>query len=117
MKILVIEDSRDMLTIYEYALEKHGHEVVTATSRPSNGVLPVDVAIVDYQLKHETGADVVQALREDQPDLPVVYATAATGAKVLESLDSDNRTTIVRKPFAINDLFEAINCVIKGSCD
>jgi CheY-like chemotaxis protein len=66
--LLLVDDERDQLDMYTYALVGYGARVRTATNvREAVEVLeraPVDVAVCDLTLGGEGGLDFVRALRE-----------------------------------------------------
>ena len=89
-KILVIEDNEQNLYLVQFILEKHGHEVSTATNG-RQGIelaanLKPDLILLDIQLPVMDGYTVAHNLRLN-PDLqttPIVAVTsyAMTGDKI-----------------------------------
>ncbi|RKH43781.1 response regulator [Corallococcus sicarius] len=78
--LLFLEDDRDLQTLVCAFLREKGYQVVPARSAAeARAVLqarPVDAAIVDGLLPGMTGADFIRELRQTQPGLPVLFASA-----------------------------------------
>ena len=80
MKILLIDDERNISRMVSVALETEGHETVAVES--SAGALrhlqktPFDVALLDLRLGQEDGLEVLAQLRRADAGLAVVLITA-----------------------------------------
>lgn len=80
MRILVIDDERNIARMLSVSLEADGHEVVATES--GSGALrqvqkfPFDVAFLDLRLGQEDGLDVLAQLRRADSGLAVVIITA-----------------------------------------
>ena len=119
IRILIIEDEPDMLLGLEHNLKYEGFAVSTATTgrqgldawkaeRP-------DLVLLDVMLPEMNGFDVLEAIRADDPDLPVILITA----KGLEmdkvrgfGLGADDYVT---KPFSVRELLARITAVLRRS--
>lgn len=80
IRILAVDDDRDLLESYQYLLEVEGHSVVTALdSRQAEAAMQqhvFDVALVDLKIKAEDGLDLAGRLRSIDPLLQIVIITA-----------------------------------------
>ncbi|RKH62167.1 response regulator [Corallococcus llansteffanensis] len=78
--LLFLEDDRDLQTLVCAFLREKGYEIAPARSAAeARAVLQarrVDAAIVDGLLPGMTGADFIRELRQTQPGLPVLFASA-----------------------------------------
>ncbi|GAA0597396.1 response regulator [Caenispirillum bisanense] len=79
-RILVVDDDLLVLMGTTALLEDMGHEVLEAASGPEALEIvreepELDLVITDYAMPGMTGFDLIQALREDRPGLPVILAT------------------------------------------
>ena len=80
MRILLIDDERNIARMLSVALEADGHEVAAVES--SSGALrqvqkaPFDVAFLDLRLGHEDGLEVLAKLRQADAGLAIVIITA-----------------------------------------
>lgn len=78
-KVLVLDDVMDAVVLIKRILERKGHEVVTFTEEEDaleharNNV--VDLAILDIKLKKMTGVEVLEELKEVNPDIRVIMLT------------------------------------------
>lgn len=120
MKVLVVEDSTDMVSLYRYALTRRGHQVVaiqvdTATldDAARTAVETADVAVIDYSLAEQTGVEALVDLREVRPDLPAVFVTAASGREQLDNIEATG-CCLIRKPFSLQELETAIVSIRDG---
>ena len=78
-RILLLEDSPDLLRLLEHRLSRAGYEVLTAGDAVEAGRLvvaqPPDLIIADIQLPYMNGDEFVAALRADPAvrDIPVIF--------------------------------------------
>lgn len=111
-RILVIDDQNDVRAVISMVLQVNSFDVVEAATAAA-GLKAFedghfDVVIVDILLDDAMGYDVIAALRDRAPDLPVV---AVSG---LMSLDLDMQmaklpnVVCLRKPFRPSELIGAI---------
>jgi len=111
-RILVIDDQTDVRAVICMVLQVNRFQVVEAASAAAGlkafAEGRFDVVVVDILLEDAMGYDVITALRERVPDVPIV---AVSG---LISLDLDVQTAnlsnvvCVRKPFRPSELIRAI---------
>lgn len=82
-KVAIVDDIKDIITIYSKALEKHGHEVIfTSTSGEEivkavkDGELyDLDVVIMDYRMKGINGLEAAREILRQKPDIKIIMAT------------------------------------------
>lgn len=79
-RLLLVDDERDLRTLYAEELSDEGHEVKTAGTRAEALELlnrfHFDLLILDIQLDKESGLDLLQQLVGEKRDLPVILCTA-----------------------------------------
>jgi PAS domain S-box-containing protein len=108
LRILAVDDDGLILTTMVMLLEIMGHEPVEASSgEQALKVLhdnEVDLVITDYAMPGMSGAELVEAIRQQWPDLPVIVASgyAEAGAGNL-------RVDRLSKPYGRQELSEAIH--------
>ncbi|WP_141332400.1 response regulator transcription factor, partial [Myxococcus sp. AB025B] len=113
--LLFLEDDKDLQSLVCAFLREKGFRVETArTAAEARAVLakvPVDAAIVDGLLPGVTGADFIRELRGQQPDLPVLFASAFW--KDLKSHELLTRqlkvARIIHKPYRPDELYLWVN--------
>jgi DNA-binding NtrC family response regulator len=78
--LLVVEDDPLQRKLIKENLEQEGYSVFEAENKHGSleiiTEMPIDVAIVDFQLDGETGLDVIQAVLERNPLITPVMVTA-----------------------------------------
>lgn len=116
-KICFVEDEIDLQTVVKMYLEKAGYDVVTFT-KGSDAINYIghDVAvwILDIMLGDDVnGYDVIKAIREKYPDVPVIFTSARDQDldRILGlELGSDDYIT---KPYSSKELVLRVNNIIK----
>jgi EAL domain-containing protein (putative c-di-GMP-specific phosphodiesterase class I) len=91
-RVLIVDDEQAILRAYSRVLAGHGYTVSTASSGELAlellGQDPVDVVISDLTMPGMTGIEFLRAVRERDPDLPVILMTACpsteSAARALE---------------------------------
>ena len=66
-----------------------------------------DLMLVDYAMPGMTGAEVARRARETHAHMPIVFASGYAETAALENVLDEN-TLILRKPFRLGDLQDAI---------
>lgn len=102
MKILLVDDELDMLTIIRLFLEKEGYEVRTATNGSDAREIfqneMIELVVLDWMLPVEDGISICRALKK-QKDVPIILLTAKSEIEdELVALES-GADDFVRKPF------------------
>ncbi len=109
--ILIVDDDIDVRRFLTDSLDAFGYKVVQAENG-SEGlaalerVMP-DMMIVDYAMPGMTGAEMAQKARVMHPKLPIVFASGYAETSALENV-ADDKTLILRKPFRIAELQDAV---------
>jgi DNA-binding response OmpR family regulator len=80
MKILVVDDEKNILKLYQAELEDEGYSVVTANSgREAMDVFESenpDLVTLDILMPDMDGIQVLRQMKERKPDIPVIMLTA-----------------------------------------
>ncbi len=119
VKILIVDDEEDILTLLEYNLEKAGFEVISAKDGPEAIELTKKknpaLIILDIMLPSMEGTEVCKAIKRDDTTrhIPIIMLTAK-GEEVdrivgLE-LGADDYIT---KPFSPRELVLRVKAVLK----
>ncbi len=117
MRILVVEDERPIAEFIEQGLEAEGYAVATAADGDEGlaRALSGDFALVllDLLLPKRSGLDVLERIRAEDPELPVILLTALgeTEDKV-EGLDL-GANDYLTKPFAFEELLARIRTQLR----
>lgn len=79
-KILFVDDEASLRLLYSEEFSEEGYEVVTAANcREASSLLEardIDLAVLDIQIKQESGLEMLQKIVQDQKDLPVILCSA-----------------------------------------
>jgi two-component system OmpR family response regulator len=107
--LLIVDDEEDVLGVLAEYLTTIGYRVIpAATGREALEKLrtaaPFDVAVVDWTLPDIGGKEVIQAIRERQPDCCIVVTTGHGAEVVNEAYAGVVAGSIVRKPFTMRTL-------------
>lgn len=108
MRVLVVEDHRELLDLVERALRADGHSVETAgTLAEAIDRLrqrPADVLVLDLALPDGSGFDLCRSLRRAGVNTPILLITAhAPVRRRVEGLDA-GADDFLGKPFALAEL-------------
>jgi DNA-binding response OmpR family regulator len=108
VEILVVEDEEAIADFLQRGLEAEGHTVLTAADGLEGERLAlgtgVDLVILDRMLPGRDGIEVLEAIREAKPSLPVLMLTArGEVADRVEGLDA-GATDYIAKPFSFEEL-------------
>jgi DNA-binding response OmpR family regulator len=119
--ILVIEDEPGIVDFLQRGLSTYGYEVLTAldglTGTETALEQPVDLVVLDLMLPGRSGMDVLAAIRERKPGLPVIALTARS--------DLDDRVAgldaglvdYLGKPFSLRELAARIRAQLRASLE
>jgi CheY-like chemotaxis protein len=107
LRVLLTDDSRDVLVMVEAFLRKDGFTVETANG---GGVAMAalgagrrfDVLVTDYMMAGMTGVELIRRAREVQPGLPALVITGY--AEVTEFMTGLPKAALLLKPFQRYDL-------------
>jgi PAS domain S-box-containing protein len=105
--VLVIDDEDLVRGAVTRMIEDLGYATITATNGPAGLAIienmPVDAVVVDLTLPQMTCAEVVTALREHRPDLPIIQCSGFACER-----RGDHAITYLPKPFQIDALEQAL---------
>ena len=110
MKVLVVDDSKDMTDIVRMMIENNNHQVLTANDG-ENGYLAYlhfqpDLVVTDIQMPGKTGFQLMTKIRNHNPSIKAIYMTGDPARFLLRLKEEKNRhqVDILCKPFSINEL-------------
>jgi signal transduction histidine kinase/ActR/RegA family two-component response regulator len=117
--ILVVEDDPDVRRVIVECLSLIGYNV-TEAANGSEALAALaqakpDLLVVDYAMPDMTGAEVISEARKMVGDLPVILATGYADMAAVERLAG--KPKILRKPFDIAQLGDAVSTVLEAARD
>ncbi len=112
-KVLIVDDSVDLLRILETGLRRIGHDVRAAANREqAYTVAPdfcPDVLIVDWKLANQMdGIALTQVLRARLPELPAILITGYPSETLERDAAAEGIWPVLTKPLEWAELKEAI---------
>jgi CheY-like chemotaxis protein len=111
MRILVADDSPQLVLLYRAVLEDAGYEVVSASSGTAAIAAaestPIDAAVLDVLMPGVSGDAIAERLRLRNPQLPVLLMTGEHGEQFVHG----SPVPVLRKPFAPEELVRAVEAL------
>lgn len=110
MKILIVDDNRDLADGLAVVLENEGHEVRVAYRADRGmelfrGERP-DVLLLDVKLPDQSGVDVFRILHREDPDARIIVMTGYRLEQLLAEVVEEGAVAVLRKPFSMELLLE-----------
>jgi two-component system, cell cycle sensor histidine kinase and response regulator CckA len=103
--ILVVEDDAAVLTIAVRVLERHGYSVLQAPSGEDAIEIarayaqPIHAIITDIVMPKMTGPQVAAILRDQRPELRVLYMSGYTDRAIVHQQRLEESRAFLQKPF------------------
>jgi len=120
--ILVIDDEAPVRATMRRVLERHGYEVAEAPNGrealKAVGTTGCDLVITDINMPEMDGIEVIMALSERRPGLPIIAISGGGRLPkdlLLTSADMLGAVTTLAKPFDIPDLIGAVERALAES--
>lgn len=117
-RILVVDDNQELLSLLTQLFEEAGYEVIGA-SRGKQAVelakaQPPAAAVLDILLPDMMGYHLADALRKDNPQLPLLFITGVFkgGKHAVEARTKYQAAGYFEKPFEAQKLLEAMTKVL-----
>ncbi len=110
MKILIVDDNQSVASVIQLMLELEGYEVRSARSGPDGYVAYLqfhpDLVITDIQMPGENGFELMNHIREHDPEVKTIYMSG--NLSLYYSLLNDEKTrypiNFLNKPFSRAEL-------------
>lgn len=112
-RIVIVDDDATSVQFLTKLVANLGHEVETfhfgADAIRRGREAPPDLLITDWLLKDQLdGADVVQAFREESPDLPVIVISGLPRHDLSAAIRQLGNATLIEKPIDFGTLASRI---------
>jgi DNA-binding response OmpR family regulator len=118
-RILVVDDQADVRAMIAMVLRIHHFEVIEAASAAAGlkafEEATFDLAIVDIFLSGSNGYELIVAMRERAPSLPVVAISGMTALEFVAENPELANVVDLQKPFRPNELMTAIQKALATS--
>jgi GAF domain-containing protein/CheY-like chemotaxis protein len=118
--IMVVEDDDRVRAVSADALRELGYTVIEAADaaealRIVEGGQVISLLFTDVVMPGMSGRELVDRLRENGIDVPVLYTTGYTRNAIVHNGTLEPHTQLLTKPFTIEDLASKIRLVLDAS--
>ncbi|HWZ48873.1 MAG TPA: response regulator, partial [Herbaspirillum sp.] len=116
LRILVVEDDSEVRQFMVESLEMLGYQVGAAADGVA-GLMAIkkeapDLLIVDFLMPDMNGAQVIAAVTEILPALPIIVATGYADMRAIDEVIGNNY--VLRKPFQISELAKLVSTALSS---
>ena len=116
LRVLVVEDDREIRALVQASLSVEGFEVQTAASLSEAAAMlrhsPPDVIVLDLGLPDGDGVSLVQAVRKNQSTPIIVVSARHQEAQKIRLLDA-GADDYLTKPFSVGELLARIRVALR----
>ena len=118
VRILIVDDSKLSRKMLRKTLEAGGHTVIEAQdglqALEVYSLQPPDLVLLDMVMEGMHGIEVLQKLKELDPNARVVLATADVQLQTASSAKQAGALGLVKKPFQDNVILSAVENALSG---
>ena len=112
LKILIVDDSPEVVDILAQLCDYRVHEVFCAKDGADGLILSraepdIDMVFTDYKMPKMDGAEITKRIKDGYQDLPVVLVTGSVVVTDSE-LESAGFDEVVHKPFELKIIADSI---------
>lgn len=117
-KVLIVDDSGLARRLTRQFVEELGHSVEEASDGPQALERYVlnrhDVVVLDMVMHGMYGLEVLNKLRELNPDVPVIVVTADIQKSTRDEVKAAGAAAIIHKPLKRDELAVVLDTVLSG---
>lgn len=119
MRVLLVEDHRQVRHVVARALRGAGYDVCDVESglaaRELAALERVDAAVIDISLPGEMhGVGFGRWLRQAWGDVPIVFVTGLMDWEMPEPVQQDTGTRLLHKPFGAIEIVGLVNTLVSA---
>lgn len=115
-KIVIVDDSPDLLEVLKYFLEEKGYEVYTvATQHDLETIIrsfSPDLIILDIFLQSEDGREICKDLRRHEETKYLCILLFSASPRALANYKDYGADGYLEKPFGLNEIVEKIEATL-----
>ncbi len=120
-KIVIIDDSQDLLDVLRFFLVQRGYEVETASTEKDLTSLirtfSPDLVILDIYLQGEDGREICKKLRSHIKTKYLCILMFSASAKKLSDYKEYGADGFIEKPFGLNEVIDEIESALERCKD
>lgn len=113
-KILVVDDSNDLLEVFTFFLKRKGYEVKSASSKDTvKSALSVfipDLILMDVILDGGDGRELCKEIKEKNKNIPIILISG--NPEFLKDYEECKADAIIEKPFNLAEVTMKVNEVL-----
>jgi len=115
--ILVVDDDKNQRNMLAFALRDRGYEVAAVDSGAAALELAKTkefaAAVCDIMMPGVNGVDTLKGLKQLQPSLPVIMATAYATSALASASMKNGAFGYIAKPYELKELFEVLSNAVR----
>ena len=117
-KIVIVDDSKDLLDILKYYLEEKGYEVEVASRKKDllsiiKSFTP-DLLVLDIFLQGEDGRNICKDLKTHKETENMCILMFSASPKALGNYKEYGADGFIEKPFGLDEIIEKIEATIES---
>jgi DNA-binding response OmpR family regulator len=117
VKILVVDDEKDLCEILQFNLESEGYEVETANSAEEALRKPIgefDLILLDVMMGGMSGFKAADTIRKQKMiDVPIIFITAKSSENDMLTGFNIGADDFIQKPFSVKEVIARVKAVLK----
>jgi len=117
VKILVVDDEKDLCEILQFNLESEGYEVETAFSAEDALRKPLaefDLILLDVMMGGMSGFKAADTIRKQKLlDIPIIFITAKSSENDMLTGFNIGADDFIQKPFSVKEVIARVKAVLK----
>jgi len=113
-EILLVEDDEDQRIFLEAYLRKKGQAVVSAEDGAQGLTLylsnqsQIQLVVTDYGMPNLTGGELIQAIRNQDGNLPIILTTGDADTPAVKRLSAQYAIELIAKPYSLSEIVKRI---------
>ena len=118
MKILIVEDDKDICEILEFNLSNEGFEVECAHSAEEGLEIlnsSHNLILLDVMMGEMSGYKMAEKLRKENNNIPIIFLTAKDTENDMLTGFSVGADDYISKPFSIKEVIARVRAIVKRS--
>jgi DNA-binding response OmpR family regulator len=117
IKILVVDDEKDLCEILQFNLESEGYWVETAYSAEEalkKSIAEFDLILLDVMMGGMSGFKAADTIRKQKMlDVPIIFITAKSGENDMLTGFNLGADDYIEKPFSVKEVIARVKAVLK----
>jgi DNA-binding response OmpR family regulator len=118
--LLIVDDEQALLSALQTLFVAAGHDVRVASSGQDALDFfqdePPDLVIADVLMPGMSGLEFLEIVRDHSKwaSIPFLFISAQTSKTLKDQVEALDSTTLMHKPFEVEDLLEAVNQTLEA---